>query len=486
MRRYSGRVPSALLALALGALLAACGLPYAWSVLTPLPLAALFAYTASAPTPRAGGARLFWAGLAFFTLTLYWLPQSFGAGFGVFGALMFVPLYAIEALFWAVLGWACLRLARSFPSRVWLLAVTWVVLEWLRHLGQIAFPWGTLGYTLLPLPAVQIADLGGVLLLSLLVTFTAAVLALLSRGHVRPALAGLGVWGAALAYGLTRPELRGESGRALLLRTNFDSFEKAQGGLDPLDAQLRLSRDADPDEVVVWSETAVFVQPPLYDQRARLPRRPMIVGLGEQKGSSFRNSAVSWNGRVLAQYDKMQLVPFGEYYPWSRELRPAYQWIYGQLLGIPFNPPSPGRAATPLSLNGRSYGTYICYDSVFSRVTADLARGGAQVLVNISNDGYYNESVGTEQHFQMGRVRAIETRRYVLRSVNDGVAAVVDERGTVRQRFSGPGEGVVHARFQYLSGQTWFVRLGDAPVLALCVLGALLALVADRRHPHRW
>ncbi|AFZ69136.1 apolipoprotein N-acyltransferase [Deinococcus peraridilitoris] len=472
-------MPSALIALALGALLAACGIPFAWSFLTPVVLGVLFAFAAGAPTSRGAAARLFWAGLAFFTLTLYWLPQSFGTGFGIFGVLMFVPLYALEAFFWGVLGWASWRLGSRTETRLWLLAFLWVVLEWLRHLGQIAFPWGTVGYTLLPLPVVQIADLGGVLLLSLLVSTTAAVLALALRGHTRPLLGAVVVWSAAVAYGLTRPELTGEPGRALLLRTNVNSFEKAKGAgssfESQFEAQMRLSRQIDPGEVLVWSETAVFVHPD-FDQRTLLPRREMITGVGFPQ----RNSAVSWNGAILGEYDKMQLVPFGEFYPWREPLRPAYAWIWSRLLGVPFNPPNPGRAATPLPLGPHAYGTYICYDSVFPGVTRGLVGAGAEVLVNVSNDGWYDESLGVEQHFQMGRLRAIETRRYVMRSVNLGVAAVVDERGRVRQRFSGPGEEALHARFQYLRGTTPFVRFGNGPVLALCVLGLLASVLVDR------
>ena len=481
--RYSNRVRSALIALALGALLALCGLPYPWSALSPLPLAAVFAYAAWPLRPGVGAARLFWAGLAFFTATLYWLPASFGAGFGPFGALMFLPLYALEAGFWAALGWLCFRAAGRPLPRVWLLACGWVLLEWLRHLGQVGFPWGTLGYTLLPTPAAQIADLGGVLSLSLLVALTAAALVSAAGGAWRPLLWLAALWGGALTYGLTRPDFAGQPGRALLLRTDFNSFDKASGlgGGAQLAEMQRLSRAARPGELLIWSETAIDGRPfPFSDQRALLPGRPMLLGIQLPE----RNSAVAWNGQaVLGGYDKMQLVPFGEYYPFKDRLRGLYDFIYAKL-GFAFDPPTPGEFATPLPLLGHLYGTYICYDSVFGRVAGQLVAHGAEVLVNVSNDGWYNDSVGVEQHFQMGRLRAIETRRYLLRSVNRGVAAVVDPRGAVLQRFSGPGPGVLHARFAYRQGLTPYVRLGDAPTLGLVLLGVLWALVAARRRQY--
>lgn len=475
-------MPSALFAALLGALLALCGLPYPWSFLSPLPLAALFAYAAWPARPSVGAARLFWAGLAFFTATLYWLPASFGAGFGPLGAVMFLPLYALEAAFWAGLGWLCFRAARGVLPRVWLLAFGWVLLEWLKHLGPPAFPWGTLGYTLLPTPAAQIADLGGVLALSLLVTLSAAALVSAARGAWRPLLAVAALWAASLAYGLTRPDLAGAPGQALLLRTDFNSFDKASG----LDANaqlaelLRLSAQVRPDELLIWSETAIDGRP-FFDQRALLPKRPMLLGIR----LSERNSAVGWNGvRTLGQYDKAQPVPFGEYFPLLGPARRAYNFAFAMLGLPPLEATLAGTNPQPLKLNGHAYGAYICYDSVFGRVTAALARGGAGVLVNVSNDGYYGNSVGVQQHFQMGRLRAIETRRFVLRSVNDGVAAVIDPRGRVLSSDAGPGAGVIHARFAYLQGLTPYVRLGDWPTLLVCVLGLLLAVRAERNR--RW
>lgn len=469
-------------AVLLGALLAACALPFAWSAVTPVPLALLFALVASAVSPRAAAWRAFLAGVTFFALHLLWLPESFQVGFGPFGALMFLPVYAIEGSFWAALAWLAVRVGARFGGRVWLLAFGWVLLEWLRHLGPLAFPWGTVGYTLLPLPVAQVADVGGVLLLSLLVTAAAAALATLPSAGPRALLVVASLWGAATAYGVTRPALDGNPGRMLLLRTDVNSFEKASGsGLGKLLEQHRtLTAQAAPDEVPVWSETAVAGYASSIG--SSLPKRPMLTGVALfEPDGRFTNSAVSWDRRVLSRYDKSKLVPFGEYSPLAVPLEPVYAFVYGRFLGQPFMPPLPGGAREPLRLGGRSYGTYICYDSVFGQVTAALARGGAGVLVNVSNDGYFGQSVGVEQHFQMGRLRAIETRRFVVRSVNGGIAAVVDPRGRVVRRFDGPGTGVLHARVDFLSGVTLYVRFGDWPIVLVCLAGALFTRLREQR-----
>lgn len=468
---------TAALALLLGATLAGCSIPLPWSFLAPVPLAFLLAFVAAAPTARSGAWRAFLAGFAFFALHLLWLPESFGAGFGPFGVVMFLPVFALLGAFVALLAFATLSFTRTWWARVWMLAFGWVLLEWLRHLGPLAFPWGTLGYTLLPTPAVQVADLGGVLLLSLLVTTTSATLAMLVRREWRPLVPMTLLWLGALGYGATRTVPKGEPGRALLLRTTFPQFEKVRGFDAYWDQHITLTSQVQPGETVVWSETSVLDS--AYVQR--LPNRPMITGVAFwNPDGSLSNSVISWNDRVLARGDKVKLVPFGEYSPFARELRPVYDFFYTRFVGAPFVDRRPGTDIRPLPLEGRAYGTYICYESVFGALTAKLAREGAEVLVNASNDGWFN-ALGVAQHFAMGRVRAIETRRYLLRSVNLGVAGVVDPLGRPTDTFDGPDAGVVHARFDFLRGETPYTRFGDWPVVLLSATFYLATLLFARR-----
>ncbi|PYE53035.1 apolipoprotein N-acyltransferase [Deinococcus yavapaiensis] len=467
----------AALALLLGAALAGCSIPLPWSFLAPVPLAFLFAFVAAAPTPKNGAWRAFLAGFAFFTLHLMWLPESFGAGFGPFGVVMFLPVFALLGVFVALLAFVTSSLTSAWWARVWLLAFGWVLVEWLRHLGPLAFPWGTLGYTTLPTPAVQIADLGGVLLLSLLVTSTGATLAMLVRREWRPLVPMTLLWLGALGYGASRTLPQGEPGRALLLRTTFAQFEKVFDFDAYWNQQLALTSQVQPGELVVWSETSVL-SPAWID---RLPNRPMITGVNySNSDGSWSNSVISWNDGVLARGDKVKLVPFGEYSPLARELRPVYDFFYTRFVGAPFTVRRPGTDMRPLPLEGRAYGAYICYESVFGALTAKLAREGAEVLVNVSNDGWFNP-LGVAQHFAMGRVRAIETRRYVLRSVNLGVAGVVDPLGRPGTTFDGPSSGVVHARFDFLSAETPYTRFGDLPVVLLSAALALATLFLARR-----
>ncbi|WP_407539264.1 apolipoprotein N-acyltransferase [Deinococcus radiomollis] len=472
-----------LLLLALsGLLLGLCGLPLGWSALTPIPLALALWLMAQGKGPGGVAGRAFWLVFVYFAVQLWWLTRFMADLSGLpLGGVLVLPLFAIEGAFWAVMAWLVTWPLRSPAARVWALAGGWVLLEWLRTLGPLAFPWGDLGYTLLPTPVAQTADLWGVLGLSLLVAFTAASLVdLLQRRYGAVLLASV-LWAGGWVYGQTRSPADGPEERALVLRSQFDSFGRASGTLGSggqFQHLVQLSQARQPGEIVVWSETAIQNQLDI----GRVPAAG-IYGVYQYPN----NSAVSWDGSQVGavSYDKLKPVPMGEYFPF--ETTAAGRTVWTQvfaLFGLRFDPPPIGRSTRPLSLNGVLYGTYICYDSIFSWVARQQALNGAQVLVNISNDGWY-KGWGVTQHFQMGRMRAIETRRWVIRSVNEGVAAAIDDLGRPVATL-GSGEGVLHARYRLLTGTSPYMRAGDVPALLLALSLLLVGWRAERRAGRRY
>lgn len=454
-------------------------IPYPWSFLAPFPLGALFWLLTGAATVRTAFGRAFWAGVGFFGLHLLWLPVSFTE---LFGPVILLPLLLLPLIlgsFWGVTAGLC-----RLTGRYTLLALpfAWVLMEYLRSVGTFGFTWGTLGYALLPTPLVQVADFGGVYLLSLLVAGSAATLVPAVRGRLLPLLGMMGVLLAATLYGVTRPEPPQAEQNLLLVQGSVNPLEKAAGRqVDELELYLGLSqqgveRSEKPIDLIIWPEGASPL--PVEDSEVRESLAdlgaPAVVGAPRYL-NGYQNTAYGFDGGVTGTYSKVKLVPFGESFPLRQPLAFLYDPLFAAiglpgLLGV-----TPGDSYAPLPLTPIVAGTYICYESVFPQVARAQVRLGANLLVNISNDAWFGRTQGAEQHFQMGRLRAIETRRYVARAGNDGVSAVIDPRGRVLQRFPRGERKAFEAQVGLSEEITPYVRYGDwVVVVSLMMSGGLL------------
>ncbi|SEJ61646.1 apolipoprotein N-acyltransferase [Deinococcus reticulitermitis] len=434
---------------------------------------------------------MWWSVSVMTALHLWWLTSFLGELFQapLLGVLAFA-LYALEGGFFALMAYLVARAVQNPHGRVWALAGGWLLTEALRFLGPLAFPWPTLGSSLLPTPLIQIADLGGVLLASGLIVTLAAALAGVWTGWGRrdlpwrPLALTLLAWGAALSYGLTRTPGEGPEQPMRVLRTEFDSFARATQALSPeaqFAQQLPASLGRPPGSVVVWSETALLREAP--PQTVPDFPGPGLSGLRTFTPDQNSVIAIGADGQVTSRNLKARLVPFGEEFPFYRALRPVYA-VFERALGFEFGSLEPARQVTPLTLGGVRYGTYVCYDSVFPWVARQLTRAGAQVLVNPSNDGWY-AGWGVEQHFWMGRVRAIEQRRWLVRSVNAGVAGSVNDLGQPVQLLrAGGAVQALDVRPKLLSGLTVYAHVGDAPAYALA-FALMLGGVWTGRRPAR-
>jgi apolipoprotein N-acyltransferase len=483
-------VIGALMAAAAGVVLAAALPPAGWWPLT-LALAVPFALAARAETTRAAfvvGAAF---ALGFFTLYVAWLPLSF-ADPGLLGPWFwaFHPLLlAVLAATWGLTTAAARLLGGRGTGTLWLLPPVWVTVEHLRSTGYFAFPWGTLGYAWLEVPVGQIADLVGVTGLSLLTAVAAALLAwpfVPSRSvRTRPpgaraalppvvALAILGAawWTGAAAAG--RHEVPADR-TALLVQGNVDPFGRAASAAQELDAHLELTRlglgrMAAPPDLVVWPEGALtgFEVEGARGEEVRrrvqetAPSSAFLIGGRARLPGGSSNAAFSLAGaQLVGRYDKHVLVPFGERWPLVETFPGAYRAVFG-MLGLPLlasTVPGPGPAA--LTVAGGSMGVGICYESVFPTTMAAMVRDGAGVLVIITNDAWFARGDGARQHLDMGRMRAIETRRWLLRAGNDGITAVVDPYGRVVAELDRMVAATLPVRFGTSDTVTLYARHAD-------------------------
>ena len=459
-----------------------------------LALVPLFALVARSETPSRGFGVGFWFGLSFFAVHLFWLPNSLSNYFGPAAWLLYL-VAPIVAAFWGLVALVARLLGGRGDGTLALLPALWLLMEWARTQGVFAFPWGSVGYLWTGTPVAQTADLGGVYGLSLLTLVMAALLAAPfvneadraygSSPAIRPVytplivtlLLGFSAWGYGLyrlGQGVTPPDQQ-----ALLVQGNTDPLGRALGTSPDIEVYIDLTQNAVSTavlrpELVIWPEGAILRESleGMEGEANRLRVAASAEGSDIVTGASvwvsdaggFRgyNAVYSLSdANVVDRYDKVYLVPFGEGIPFVRQLEGIYTTIYGWF-GLGAFSRVPGEAGiVPLQLPDHLAAAYICYESVFPQVSRQMVLRGADLLVNISNDAWFGRGAGAEQHFQMGLMRAVETRRYLLRAGNDGVTAVADPLGRVQARLPRFTANSLTANFTYLSGQTPYVRFGD-------------------------
>jgi apolipoprotein N-acyltransferase len=378
-----------------------------------------------------------------------------------------------------------------------------------------SFPWDQLGYTQIDNALLtRLAPWTGVYGITFVLAAVNALLAgaLLLKGRVRLGCAaagvGLAVCGAA-GLATTAP-LPAPVATAMLLQPNLDvgGFNNWTGrvwdqhigqfaaqasvtcksyldGIPETGAAERndCPAQAIPSALVIWPESpAPYVE---HDPRfeaamamvAGAARAPLVIGgIGvdydrETREPSSYNSALVYSaaGRLLGRYDKIHLVPYGEFIPYKEIFFFAHQ------LTSRVSEFSRGRERKVFELNGHRYGVFICYESVFADEVRRFALNGAEVFVNLSDDGWYGDTSAPWQHLNMARMRAIENRRWILRDTNNGVTAAIDPYGHVRQSIPRHTADALAARFGFNREIAFYTAHGD--VFAwICVVLALGAL----------
>ncbi|MDR9391364.1 MAG: apolipoprotein N-acyltransferase [Trueperaceae bacterium] len=507
-----------LLAAIASGVVAPVGLPPTSLPIAPFVLAVPFALIAASRGPRDAFRLGAATAVPFFALHVAWLPTSFSDLLGpAFWAVFPLLVLALAAIWGAT---AAVARAVGGPGRGTLavLAPTWIFVEWLRGLGFLGFPWGALGYGWLATPVAQWADVVGVAGLGLLTTVAAAALAAPfvgppssgptlrtrlrwgvagSGGRVRPRLRGAGPpfavallalawWGGVVRLEAARADVRTADRTALLVQGDVDPLARAAGGALDFDVHLGLTEAAvaaegAPPDLVVWPEAAVL-RTPLEGFRgaparaaleAAAPGATFVVGARARVEGGGANAVYTIDASgVRGRYDKHVLVPFGERWPLLEAWAPLYRAIFAAF-GLPMlenTVPGPGPAALPG--DGGAVGAYVCYESVFDAIPRRMVADGADVLINVTNDAWFARGAGARQHFDMGRLRTIETRRWMLRAANDGITAVVDPTGTVRAELPRGVRDTLVVRYAEREDVTPFVRWGH---LTPWLLGTLVA-----------
>jgi len=399
----------------------------------------------------------------------------------------------------SLFSWGVARASRKSIAFACLLApFLWVALEFVRtHLPYIGFPWNLAGYAAIKsLALLQVTTVTGIYGLSFLIAaygslYAFAVLTDTRRAWRTVVMATAALLLIALGGRYLVPK---ETPRftAHLVQTNFPQSERypadwLQIHAGELDELARISITAAKQnpagpELIVWPEVpAPFsLQDPAFAARAvRIARESsayFLVGVVEdrqdaQRNWLFYNSAVLLDplGKRIYTYDKIHLVPFGEYVP----LR---QWLtFAGRLTADISDFTPGTVYTLGEIPGGKFGTFICYEAIFPGEIRRFAASGAQLLINISNDGWFGRSAAPIQHLMMSRVRAVESRRWLLRDTNNGFTAAIDPYGRMVAELPTDVRGELDAPYDFKSNLTLYVRFGDW-FAWLCVIATAVLL----------
>ena len=435
-------------------------------------------------------------GILWYAGSCYWVYSTMHQYGGIsaplaVGMLILFSLYL--GLYHGVFGLIISLLARDdrFSRRALLLApAVWVAVEFARTRIS-GFPWDLLGITQVDnIPLVRAATVAGVYGVSFeIVLVNAAITAgFLMRRQKRKALL-MAAFGAAVvlqaARWLPAPDVAADHW-AFLLQQNLPVAEGGDWTRDYFLSTLRqfsvlslrppASAEADTGAVaradlIVWPESPApfYSSDPLFrnaiSSLARQSQTWLVVGsLGTQsanaasdQASEVYNSAslISPSGEWVGRYDKAHLVPFGEYVPFKR----IFAFAGGLTKAV--GEFTPGTSHTPLDAGGTKLGIFICYESIFPDEVRQEAAQGAQVLVNISNDGWYGDSGAFAQHLAQARMRAIENARWLLRDTNTGVTASIDPYGRIDARIPRKVRTVLRAPYALSNTTTFYSRHGD-------------------------
>jgi apolipoprotein N-acyltransferase len=463
--------------------------PAAWFCLAPVILAALRARN------EWGAARYgLVSGMTAFGLLICWIDPFLVRWANlshVEAAAVFLLLVTYVAIYFGAFA-VCVRAwsRRWGSATACLLApVGWCALEWTRGILFTGFPWCLLGYSQMPaLAVVQVADLAGVYGVSFVLAASGALVAILVErpgSSRRASLAVLtGILVTASGYGAWRlayPPRKGAGEiKAALVQTSVAQSDK----WDP-DERLRI--EADHFEMtrraagrgaglVVWSESAVpasITHDPAYARRledlARETGADLLLGTVSYESRDGANvpfnSAVIVGpaGGVTGRYDKIHLVPFGEYVPLK-----GYLFFLEPLVqeASDFHP---GEGVTLLQGGGAPLGALICYEAIFPALVRRFTLAGAQVLVNITNDAWYEDTAMPRQHLMQAAMRAVENRRPLLRCANTGISAIVEPTGRIVSASRLGEKTILEGSVRPADQNTLYAGTGDVFAI-LCVI----------------
>ncbi len=444
------------------------------------------------------------SGIIWYAGTCYWIYSTmrhFGGASAPVGVLIMFLFCLYVALYHGVFGLLIGLAARIDPQNRLALVLApffWVAVE-LARTRITGFPWDLLGITQVDnIPLARIATITGVYGISLeimVVNVAFAAVFLVRRDKRKSMLLAAVAAAVVLQIGKLAPIAASiPDHTALLVQQNIPILEGADWTRDYLEETLRdlnaismkQTETGQRPSLIAWPESPspFYTNDPIFrDALSNLARQSntwVLAGsLGQRNAmhsremtSAVYNSGSLFNpqGELVTRYDKVHLVPFGEYVPFRR------LFFFAAGLTDQVGDFTAGTSRAPLQAGDAKLGVFICYESIFPDEIRQSVANGADVLVNISNDGWYGDSGAYAQHLRQARMRAIENSRWLLRDTNTGVTASIDPYGRIVASVPRKLRTALLAPYGLTNVTTFYTRHGDwfAYLCAIISLGGLI------------
>lgn len=428
------------------------------------------------------------SGFCFYALLLYWIPavpiHYGGLSLGL-SVLIYLLLVLFLALFWGIFALITSIFSNSFPKLIFILIpFIWVSLEFIMTYLFTGFPWGLLGASQYKnIIFIQFASLTGVYGLSFVMVLFQSLLVFSTKIKHKSAFISITLLLATAFHlggflSLKKSGPSQETFTASLIQGNTpantdfstQSFEKTY---KMFQKYVYLSRKACEKgaELIIWPELSVPMcftcdfEPytEFSDQLFEFSKETgctLLLGTSEisytEQNARFYNAAVCLDpNHSLSFYYKMHLVPFGEYTPYKKIFSFISQFTHaiGEL--------TPGKNHKLHKFKDISFGSPICYEVIFPSLVRKFVKMGAEFLVTITNDGWYGTSSAPYQHFSLAVLRAVENRRYLLRSATTGISGVIDPYGRIISKSKLHTTTFINAKVTPRKPLTFYTKYGD-------------------------
>jgi len=419
------------------------------------------------------------SGMVGYMGTVYWVVVAMSRYGGldiVSSILIMIVLVLYMSFYVGVFCYSITYLESRLSIPIYLSApIIWVVLEYIRGFLLTGFPWVLLAYSQhIFLPFIQVASITGIYFISfMIVAINCIFYSIWSKKRIPLyyIIITAVLFSGSIVYGFIRlnsdsPGIKRHN--VTIIQGNisqdikWDAYFKAKTVKKYYEMTLNNSRGS---SLVVWPETAMPFAintakqiDELLKSLAVSTNTDILFGtVHMEDGDIFYNSAYVFDkqGKTAGIYNKVHLVPFGEYTP-LKDYIPFLSKITAA--GGSF---SPGKSHRPIPTSSGDIGVLICYEGIFPNISLDTVRKGAQVLVNITNDAWYDRTSAPYQHLSFYVFRAIETERYIIRAANTGISAIIDHRGRIRAKTPIFEDAVVKGDFSLSNSMTFYARYGE-------------------------